>query len=86
MIRLIFLGLFPLLMILTGVPEKGSWQVGSCRLPTLWTGSVPVEHRWLEYPRPQMVRGKRHYLNGLWDYAIVPLHDGWLHELPQKGR
>ncbi len=49
------------------------WKPVEGTLTTAWTSKVDPENTLPEYPRPQMVRDDWKSLNGLWDYAIVPL-------------
>jgi len=47
---------------------------------TEWGEKVTPENAWREYPRPQMRRTNWTNLNGLWNYAIVPVEEG----IPEK--
>ncbi|MEO7313359.1 MAG: sugar-binding domain-containing protein [Chitinophagaceae bacterium] len=49
------------------------WKPVEGTLTTTWTSKVNPEKTLPEYPRPQMVRKEWKNLNGLWDYAVVPL-------------
>ncbi len=40
------------------------------QLMTVWGETLDPNHVLQEYPRPQLVRGDYHNLNGYWDYAI----------------
>src|SRR5947209_4560400 len=51
-----------------------AWKPAANPLLTPWAKDVSPERVWPEYPRPQMVREQWINLNGLWDYAIVPLN------------
>ncbi|AEB06425.1 glycoside hydrolase family 2 sugar binding protein [Coriobacterium glomerans PW2] len=42
-------------------------------LATPWRESIDPDHVLSEHPRPQLMRDNYTMLNGLWDYAIVPL-------------
>src|ERR1700730_2909868 len=60
--------------ILSGAPGAGGdWKPVSGPLMTKWARDVSPEKVWPDYPRPQMVRQEWVNLNGLWDYAIVPM-------------
>jgi beta-galactosidase/beta-glucuronidase len=50
-----------------------TWAPAKGPLPTRWTAGVTPQNVHPEYPRPQMVRDEWTNLNGLWDYAIVPM-------------
>ena len=53
--------------------QSSSWQPANPRLTTPWTNQVSAENPHAEYPRPQMKREEWKNLNGLWDYAILPI-------------
>jgi hypothetical protein len=60
--------------LLVGVRAPASdWKPAQAPLLTRWAKDVSPEKAWPEYPRPQMVRKDWVSLNGLWDYAIVPI-------------
>lgn len=42
-------------------------------LSTSWGSALTADQAWQQYPRPQMVRSGWQNLNGLWDYAILPV-------------
>jgi hypothetical protein len=60
--------------ILPGAPGAGDgWKPAAGPLMTKWAKDVSPDKVWPEYPRPQMVRSEWVNLNGLWDYAILPM-------------
>ena len=52
--------------------EEG-WAPADVRLLTRFAENISSDNVHSEYPRPQMMREDWLNLNGLWDYAIVPL-------------
>ena len=52
---------------------EGDWKPAAAPLMTPWAKDVSPDKVWPEYPRPQMVRKQWFNLNGLWDFAIVPI-------------
>src|SRR5436309_6139731 len=54
-------------------PAAADWKPAAAPLLTPWAKDVSPDKVWPEYPRPQMVRSDWVNLNGLWDYAIVPI-------------
>ena len=52
---------------------EGDWKPAPAPLMTPWAKDVSPDKVWPEYPRPQMVRKEWVNLNGLWDFAIVPI-------------
>lgn len=50
-----------------------SWQPAGDKIKTPWAEKVDPENPLSEYPRPQMVRDQWSNLNGLWNYAILPV-------------
>lgn len=53
--------------------SMAQWKPVEGRIMTKWAKEVSPENALPEYPRPQMVRAEWQNLNGLWDYAIVPV-------------
>ena len=51
-----------------------AWQPAGDKIKTKWASQINPDSVLPEYPRPQMERTDWLNLNGLWDYAIVPLN------------
>ena len=49
------------------------WAPAGDRIKTKWASQVSPSNVLPEYPRPIMERSEWHNLNGLWDYAILPV-------------
>lgn len=52
---------------------QAQWQPAGDKLKTKWASEIDVNNVLPEYPRPIMERGEWQNLNGLWDYAILPV-------------
>ena len=52
--------------------QKIDWHIAGDKITTEWASKVDPLDPLPEYPRPQLVRGNWHNLNGLWDYSITP--------------
>lgn len=55
------------------VCASAQWRPSKDRIRTKWADEVNPENVLPEYPRPAMERAQWSNLNGLWDYAILPL-------------
>jgi hypothetical protein len=53
--------------------KPGDWKPTPGPLMTPWAKDVSPDKVWPEYPRPQMERSEWINLNGLWDFAVVPM-------------
>ena len=53
------------------------WTPAGQTLRTTWAREVNPGNLWPEYPRPIMTRAAWLNLNGLWEYAITPIDQGW---------
>jgi hypothetical protein len=54
-------------------PLTGTWKPVGDRILTRWGAAVSPTNVWPEYPRPDFRRDRWLNLNGLWDYALLPL-------------
>lgn len=52
---------------------SAQWQPAGERIKTRWASQVDVNNVLPEYPRPIMERSRWQNLNGLWNYAILPV-------------
>lgn len=52
---------------------SAQWQPAGDKLKTKWASEIDVNNVLGEYPRPIMERSEWQNLNGLWDYAILPV-------------
>lgn len=59
--------------LLATVSLFAQWQPAGDKIKTRWASQVDVNNVLPEYPRPIMERGEWQNLNGLWDYAILPV-------------
>lgn len=62
-----------LLLIFSISTTFAQWTPQGDKLKTEWTEKIDVNNVLSEYPRPIMERSDWKNLNGLWDYAILPL-------------
>ena len=49
------------------------WQPAGDKIKTRWASQIDVNNLLPEYPRPIMERAEWQNLNGLWNYAILPI-------------
>ncbi len=59
-------------LLVTG-PLFAQWQPAGDKIKTQWASQIDVNNVLPEYPRPIMERGEWLNLNGLWNYAILPV-------------
>jgi beta-galactosidase/beta-glucuronidase len=52
---------------------SAQWKPAGEKIKTKWASEIDVNNVLGEYPRPIMERGEWQNLNGLWDYAILPV-------------
>lgn len=52
---------------------SAQWKPAGDKLKTRWASQIDVNKVLPEYPRPIMERAQWQNLNGLWDYAILPV-------------
>lgn len=52
---------------------SAQWQPAGDKIKTRWATQIDVNNVLPEYPRPIMERGEWQNLNGLWNYAILPV-------------
>ena len=52
---------------------SAQWKPAGDKLKTRWASQINVNNVLPEYPRPIMERSQWQNLNGLWDYAILPV-------------
>lgn len=66
---------FLLLIILffSSVSSFAQWKPAGDKIKTVWAEKIDPNNVLPEYPRPIMERDKWQNLNGLWDYAILPM-------------
>lgn len=63
-----------ILTVVLGCAEiSAQWKPAGDRIHTRWATEIDVNNVLPEYPRPIMERGEWMNLNGLWNYAVVPL-------------
>ncbi|MGS2737948.1 glycoside hydrolase family 2 protein [Sinomicrobium sp. M5D2P17] len=68
--------LFLFLVVSNWAMAQDNEEVLKFAMDTRWTERASSENTWNEYPRPQMKRENWQNLNGLWEYAIVPVSAG----------
>ena len=62
--------IFTLFLTLTVFAQ---WQPAGDKIKTRWASEIDVNNVLPEYPRPIMERNDWQNLNGLWNYAILPI-------------
>ncbi len=62
-----------LFVFLLSLSLSAQWQPVGDKLKTKWASEIDVNNVLPEYPRPIMERDSWVNLNGMWDYAILPI-------------
>lgn len=65
--------LFLFTLSLISFSLSAQWQPAGDKIKTRWASQIDVNNVWPEYPRPIMERAEWQNLNGLWNYAILPV-------------
>ncbi len=60
-------------LFVTTLSLSAQWQPVGDKLKTRWASEIDVNNVLPEYPRPIMERTEWLNLNGLWNYAILPV-------------
>jgi beta-galactosidase/beta-glucuronidase len=61
------------ILLVTTFSLSAQWQPAGDKIKTRWASEIDVNNVLPEYPRPIMERAEWQNLNGLWDYAILPV-------------
>ena len=62
-----------IISLFSSVSSFAQWKPAGDKIKTVWTEKIDPNNVLPEYPRPIMERDKWQNLNGLWDYAILPM-------------
>lgn len=62
-----------LTLALTAITSFAQWKPAGDKIKTRWIENIDPANVLPEYPRPIMERTQWQNLNGLWDYAILPV-------------
>lgn len=62
-----------LFLLVASFSVFAQWQPAGDKIKTQWASQIDVNNVLAEYPRPIMVRSEWLNLNGLWNYAILPV-------------
>lgn len=68
-----------ILLLFFSMSSFAQWRPAGDKIKTAWAEKIDPSNVLPEYPRPIMERDKWQNLNGLWDYAILPVG----HQKPQ---
>ena len=64
---------FLAVLLLFSTATSAQWKPAGDKLKTKWAETIDINNVLPEYPRPIMERTEWANLNGLWEYAILPL-------------
>lgn len=65
--------LLSLILLAVSISSSAQWKPVGDKLKTKWAESINPQNVLPEYPRPIMERTAWSNLNGLWEYAIIPV-------------
>ena len=62
-----------IILLFSSMSLSAQWKPAGDKIKTAWAEKIDPNNVLPEYPRPIMERDKWQNLNGLWDYAILPM-------------
>lgn len=62
-----------IILLFSSMSLPAQWKPAGDKIKTAWAEKIDPNNVLPEYPRPIMERDKWQNLNGLWDYAILPM-------------
>jgi len=62
-----------IILLFSSMSSFAQWKPAGDKIKTAWAEKIDPNNVLPEYPRPIMERDKWQNLNGLWDYAILPM-------------